>query len=108
MTALAVIADLVAVTGGWAIAVVGLGVPSQTYIQKTTDQVKFLDFSTGIGKGTVFGLLIGLIACTNGLRVTGGAAGVGRATTSTVVQSIVAIIVADLMFTAVFYSVGWV
>jgi len=40
--------------------------------------------------------------------VTGGAAGVGQATTGTVVQSVVAIIVADLIFTAIFYSLGLV
>jgi len=61
-----------------------------------------------VGKGTIFGLLIGLIACNNGLRVTGGAAGVGAATTNTVVQSIVAIVVADLIFTGVFYATGLV
>jgi phospholipid/cholesterol/gamma-HCH transport system permease protein len=66
------------------------------------------DFLTGIGKATVFGLLIGLISCSNGLRVTGGAAGVGNATTNTVVQSVVAIVIADLIFTYIFLSVGWV
>lgn len=54
-------------------------------------------------KAGVFGLLIGAIACYNGLSVTGGAAGVGRATTSTVVNSIVLIIIADLLFTMSFY-----
>ncbi len=68
------------------------------------EQLKPVDFATGIGKSVVFGLLIGLIACTNGLKVTGGAAGVGKATTGTVVQSVVAIIIADLIFTAVFYA----
>jgi len=66
------------------------------------------DFFTGLTKAAVFGLLIAIIACNNGLRVTGGAAGVGAATTQTVVRSIVAIIIADLMFTAVFYALGWV
>lgn len=108
MTCLAVFANLVAVTAGWAVGVTALGIPSERYIQNTLDQVKMVDFFTGVGKATVFGLLIGLIACNNGLRVTGGAAGVGQATTSTVVQSIVAIIIADLMFTAIFYSVGLV
>ena len=59
-------------------------------------------------KAAVFGMLIGLIACGNGLRVTGGAAGVGRATTATVVQSVVAVVVADLVFTAIFYATGLV
>ncbi len=108
MTLLAVLSDAVAVAAGWAMGVGALGIPSERYIQNTLDQVKLADFLTGIGKATVFGLLIGLIACTNGLRVTGGAAGVGRATTGTVVQSVVAIIFADLAFTAIFYAVGWV
>lgn len=108
MTLLAVLSDAVAIVAGWGIGVLALGIPSERYIQNTLDQVKLADFLTGIGKATVFGLLIGLIACTNGLRVTGGAAGVGRATTGTVVQSVVAIIVADLAFTAIFYAVGWV
>jgi phospholipid/cholesterol/gamma-HCH transport system permease protein len=104
MTALAIIADVVAVTCGMLMAVVGLGIPYEKYVSNTLDQVKAVDFYTGIGKATVFGLLIGIIACTNGLRVTGGAAGVGKATTGTVVQSVVSIIVADLVFTAIFYT----
>lgn len=108
MTCLAVISNLVAVTAGWAVGVTALGIPSERYIQNLLDQVKLVDFLTGVGKATVFGLLIGLIACNNGLRVTGGAAGVGAATTNTVVQSIVAIVIADLAFTAIFYAVGWV
>lgn len=108
MTCLAVIANLVAVTSGWAVGVLALDIPSERYIQNTLDQVKFVDFWTGIAKATIFGLLIGLIACSNGLRVTGGAAGVGNATTNTVVQSIVAIVVADLIFTFMFFKVGWV
>ncbi len=108
MTCLAVLSGAVAICAGWLIGVTALDIPSDRYIQNTLDQVKLADFLTGIGKGVVFGLLIGLIACTNGLRVTGGAAGVGRATTGTVVQSVVSIIVADLAFTAIFYAVGWV
>ncbi|HPO93737.1 MAG TPA: ABC transporter permease [Phycisphaerales bacterium] len=108
MTALAVLSDLVALVASWAISMIALGIPSQLYIDNTLEQVKRIDFLTGIGKATVFGLLIGLIACTNGLRVTGGAAGVGKATTGTVVQSVVSIVVADLMFTAMFYAIGWV
>jgi len=108
MTCLAVLADLVAVTAGWAVGVTILGIPSERYVQNLLDQVQLVDFLTGVGKGTIFGLLIGLIACNNGLRVTGGAAGVGAATTNTVVQSIVAIVVADLIFTGVFYATGLV
>ena len=65
------------------------------------------DFLTGVFKAAVFGALIAAIACYNGLSVTGGAAGVGKATTNTVVHSIVSIIFTDLIFTAIFYRVGW-
>ena len=54
----------------------------------------------------VFGLMISVIACYEGLHVTGGAEGVGRATTNTVVKCIVALISADVVFTAVFYAFG--
>jgi phospholipid/cholesterol/gamma-HCH transport system permease protein len=104
MTCLAVIANMVAVTSGMLMAVIAMGIPHQLYLENTLNQVKAVDFATGVGKATVFGLLIGIIACTNGLRVTGGAAGVGKATTGTVVQSVVSIIIADLIFTAIFYS----
>jgi phospholipid/cholesterol/gamma-HCH transport system permease protein len=59
-------------------------------------------------KGTIFGRLIGVIACGNGLKVTGGAAGVGLATTRTVVQCVVAIVLADLVFTANFFALDLV
>jgi len=104
MTCLAVIANVVAVSAGLGMAIVFLEISYQTYVDNLLDQIKLVDFLTGIGKATIFGLLIGLIACNNGLKVTGGAAGVGKATTDTVVQSIVAIIIADLMFTTVFYT----
>ncbi len=51
----------------------------------------------------VFGVLVSVIACYEGLKVRGGAEGVGRATTMTVVYSIVAIIVAAGVFTVIFY-----
>lgn len=108
MTALAVFANFVAIFSGMIMGMAALGIAPETYMNNTLEQVKAVDFLTGIGKATVFGLLIGLIACSNGLRVTGGAAGVGRATTHTVVQSVVAIIIADLMFTSVFYAIGLV
>lgn len=104
MTLLAVIANIVAIGCGLVIASIALKIPPATFMDNLLSQVKPVDFYTGIGKATIFGLLIGLIACTNGLRVTGGAAGVGNATTRTVVQSVVAIVIADLIFTAIFFA----
>lgn len=103
---LAILADLIAIGSGAAIGVIALDIPWGVYKANTLAQAKLVDFLTGCAKAGVFGLLIGLIACFNGLRVTGGAAGVGRATTLTVVHAIVAIIVADLLFTGLFYALG--
>jgi len=107
MLVLTVLAELVAVASGMAVGVFVLEVPGQVYLDNTIAMLGLSDFITGLVKAAVFGGLIAGIACFQGLRVSGGAAGVGRATTMTVVQSIVLIIFTDLIFTAVFYRMGW-
>jgi len=104
MTLLGVISSFVAIAASLGISTTVLGIPFETYIENTLFQAKLVDFLTGTAKSAIFGMLIGIIACTNGLKVTGGAAGVGRATTYTVVECVVAIIVADLIFTAIFFA----
>ena len=84
-----------------------LGVPYTLFETNLLAQLVVNDFITGLLKAAVFGLILAAIACHNGLKVTGGAAGVGRATTDTVVQTIVAVIVADLAFTGMFFFIGW-
>jgi phospholipid/cholesterol/gamma-HCH transport system permease protein len=106
LVALAVVADVVGVLGGLFTAVAVLNIDDQTYISATQLSLKHRDFLTGLVKAGVFGLLISLIACYEGLNVRGGAEGVGRATTGTVVKSIVALIATDCLFTAVFYAYG--
>jgi len=108
MTALGVIASFTSILFSLAISVTVLEIPYETFVTNLVDQVKLADALSGFIKGGVFGLLVGLIACYNGLKVSGGAAGVGNATTNTVVQSIVAIIFADLIFTAAFFALGLV
>jgi phospholipid/cholesterol/gamma-HCH transport system permease protein len=101
---LAVIADWMIAAGGWLTSRLVLGPDSYVnYWQRMHDQLKTTDFVTGLIQAGVFGLLISLIACHEGLRVRGGAEGVGRATTMTVVYSIVAIISAACVFTMIFY-----
>ncbi|MHC4336685.1 MAG: MlaE family ABC transporter permease [Planctomycetota bacterium] len=106
-TMLTVIADVVMVGSGM-LTSVKLGIDSDTYFQLTREAVNMTGFTTGLVKAAVFGLLIGLIACFLGLSVKPwqGSEGVGRATTNTVVYSIVAIIGADALFTLIFYSYG--
>jgi phospholipid/cholesterol/gamma-HCH transport system permease protein len=104
---LTVIGDITAIFAGGFMSVMFLGVPYELYKTNTLNAVMLDDFLTGLIKAGVFGLILSALACYHGLGVTGGAAGVGRATTATVVQAVVAVIIADLLFTTVFYSIGW-
>lgn len=107
LTGLTVIADVVGVLGGLITAVGVLNIGADEYLQFTQAAIGTKDFITGLVKAGVFGMLISMIACQEGLGVSGGAEGVGRATTNTVIKSIVALITTDVIFTAVFYTYGF-
>ena len=103
LTGLAVVADVVGVIGGLGTSWLVLGIGPEVYLENTRQALAYKDFLTGLIKAGVFGMLIAMIACHEGLSVHGGAEGVGRATTGTVVKSIVALIATDCVFTTVFY-----
>jgi phospholipid/cholesterol/gamma-HCH transport system permease protein len=103
MVCLAVVGDLLGVAGGAIVARASLDISFTQYFGRTFDAVDMQDFLTGLIKAGVFGAIISSLACYLGLGVTGGAQGVGTATTRTVVLTIVALIIVDLMFTAGFY-----
>src|SRR5215212_6257187 len=106
MICLAAFGDVVGQTGGMLVSRWFMGVSMTQYITHTFEAVKMKDFITGLVKAGCFGAIISLLACYLGLGVTGGAQGVGNATTRTVVLTIVMLIVVDLMFTSVFYYLG--
>jgi phospholipid/cholesterol/gamma-HCH transport system permease protein len=106
MMCMCVVADLMGTAGGLLVGQAFLGVGFRQYVSYTFDAMKLQDFITGVIKAGVFGMIISLLACFLGLRVTGGAQGVGVATTRTVVLTIVALIGVDLIFTAVFFFLG--
>jgi phospholipid/cholesterol/gamma-HCH transport system permease protein len=103
MPIVTLIATYIGIFGGLAISYWFLDIAAEKFIQRTIDSLKYKDVITGLIKAEAFGILVTLIACYEGLRVTGGAEGVGHATTNSVVRSIVGIIVCDLVFTAFFY-----
>lgn len=107
MICIAVLGDLMGMFGGLFVSHTVLGVEYRQYLQHTFDMLQVKDFVTGLIKAGVFGALISSLACYLGMSVTGGASGVGSATTRTVVLSIVSLIIVDLMFTATFYFLGW-
>lgn len=107
MIALTVVADICGILGGMGTAVFVLDVSPAIYLDLTRAAVTASDYLTGLFKGFVFGAAIAALACYEGLNVRGGAEGVGLATTTTVVKSIVTLIAMDCVFTAIFYVVGW-
>ena len=104
---LTILGDVVAVTSSGIVAIFWLGVPYLQYIDNSLTQITQADFLTGLIKGICFGILLSTIACYNGLKVKGGASGVGRATTNTVVETIVLVVLSDLLLTTFFFAIGW-
>ena len=100
---LAVFSDAMGVVGGACTAKLSLGMPIATYVDSTFRAVATVDLVTGLIKAAVFGVIIGALSCHLGMSVRGGALGVGSATTRTVVNSIVALVCVDLLFTLLFY-----
>jgi len=106
MPCLTVISDLAGLLGGAVFGMYQLDQTFSLYILATRDALVMRDISTGLVKSVVFGFIITQVGCYEGFAVEGGAEGVGKATTSSVVISIFLIIVADLAFTALFYYTG--
>lgn len=109
MVCLTVLADIMLVFGGFVTGVLQLGISASRYYTVTLETLTIKGFLTGLIKGGLFGLLISLIACYQGLSVrpAEGSEGVGHATTVTVVRSIVALVVTDGILTALFYAYGF-
>jgi len=101
--ALTVVADIMGTVGGAVVDRFVLLRDSWEYYHTVVSTLLVKDVATGLIKSGVFGFLLVLISCYEGLGVAGGAGGVGRATTRSVVLSIFLIIVADCAFTAAFY-----
>lgn len=102
---LTLIADFMGIFGGWLLSVTVVDLGSWQYIRHTIDAIDMGDVMRGLTKSFVFGFLIAMTGCYLGIRVEGGAEGVGRSTTNSVVVSIFLIIFANLIFTAFFYAI---
>lgn len=99
---LTIVASALGIIGGLIIATATLHLSANFYMRSVIDTVKYNDLASGIGKTFFFGFTTGLIACYNGLRTTGGADGVGRATTVTVVTGAITILIMDFFLTKLF------
>ncbi len=97
--ALTLVADFAGLAGGAVFSNVELGLSYNAYADRTLDALSVDDVMQGLIKSVVFAAIITVIGVSNGFQVTGGAEGVGRATTRSVVLAISYIVVADMLFT---------
>lgn len=104
LPALTVIADAFALLAGSVVAKLEFDIGFRAFYQSSLESATFDDFASGLGKSFFFGLIIAAIGCFNGFDVRGGTAGVGKATTSTVSQCAVSILLADFFLTKLFLS----
>ena len=107
MPLLAFFAMMMSMLGGGVFCWVYLGVPPLTFIQRIQEVVPLTDLWVGLIKAPVFGFIIALCGCFQGMLVKSDAEEVGLRTTAAVVQSIFMVIVLDAMFAVFFSSIGW-
>ncbi len=98
---------LMSILGGAFISAFTLDIPFFTFVQRIQDVVPMYDLWVGLIKGPVFGLIIGLTGCYQGMQVKGNAEEVGTRTTQAVVTAIFTVIVLDAFFAIFFTKVGW-
>ena len=103
---LVVLGNIVGMFGGYIIGTTQLHLTPGLYFDTTINFLTMKDISTGLLKAAVFSVIISMVACHKGISTEGGAEGVGRSTTVTVVTSFLLIIAADCLCTALFYFIG--
>jgi phospholipid/cholesterol/gamma-HCH transport system permease protein len=103
LPALTVFGNYIGVFGGWAVFHYALDFNTAGYILRALESATTWDLYSGIIKSAVFAWIIITIACNAGLHVEGGAEGVGQATTSSVVQALLAMLVTNAILTGIFF-----
>lgn len=106
MPVLAFYASAMALVGGALFGWLSLDIPVETFIQRFQETVTMNDFLVGMIKAPVFGLIIAVVGCFEGMQVEGSADSVGQHTTLAVVQSIFLVIVMDAFFAVFFTLIG--
>ena len=107
MPLLGFFASCVAIIGGAVIGDLMLGIPFMTFLARVQEVVPIYDFYVGMAKAPVFGLIVALTGCYQGMQVEGNSEEVGLKTTKAVVQAIFMVIVLDAFFAVFFTKIGW-
>ncbi|HZH07304.1 MAG TPA: ABC transporter permease, partial [Lautropia sp.] len=100
-------ACLVAIVGGAVIGDLTLGIPFLTFLQRIQEVVPIYDLWVGLIKAPIFGLIIAMAGCYQGMQVKNNSEEVGKRTTTSVVAAIFMVIVVDAFFAVFFTNVGW-
>jgi len=98
------IADIIGIMGGYVVGTMSLGFVSESYIQNTINIIENKDFISGIVKAAIFGFIVAFMGCYNGYNSTGGAQGVGQATTRAVVSASIFILAANYLLTSLVFT----
>jgi phospholipid/cholesterol/gamma-HCH transport system permease protein len=106
MPLLVFIGDVMSLLGAMLIAQPMLDITPTTFIERLRDSLEIKHVYVGLIKAPVFALVIAVIGCRNGMSVERDTRAVGMATTSTVVQSIVSVILLDAGFAVLFQELG--
>ena len=101
---LTMIADGLGIAGGYLVSTRVFSLNPTIYIRASFDYLQYDDVYSGLIKAAVFGLAISIVGCYKGFYTTGGAEGVGKATTSAVVLSMMLILISDYFMGALFFS----
>src|SRR3546814_5912652 len=107
MPVLGLYASLIAMFGGGLFCWLSLDIPPATFVQRIREVVPITDVWVGLVKAPVFGMLIAITGCYQGMQVKGNAEEVGLRTTAAVVQGIFMVIVLDAFFAVFFTEIGW-
>jgi phospholipid/cholesterol/gamma-HCH transport system permease protein len=99
---LTILADTLALFGGLLMSVMEIGQTRIYYLNHVYAALTIHDIASGVSKTFFFAFFIGVIACYNGINARGGADGVGKATTNTVVVSSISVIISDFFLTKIF------
>jgi phospholipid/cholesterol/gamma-HCH transport system permease protein len=100
MPLLCVLYTCVGMAGAWFVGVMGLGIDPGIFISNIEAIMEPMDFWMGIIKAVAFGFIVAVISCHQGFHASGGAKGVGQATTRAVVNSSVSILIANYLITS--------
>lgn len=103
---LSIMGDAFGILGGYVIGVSNLHINSGLYLQIAFKFLTLKDIYTGLSKAFIFAMIITVVGAYQGLKTQGGAVGVGRSTTKSVVMSFILVILADCVMTGIYFFTG--